>query len=80
MGGVEKILLKMDSMAHQELNKPEYRDPKIIEEKIRVGGDIFGEGMSVPGGVSSLVKIDYQHMPKYLVDHQQEFSEIILKA
>lgn len=79
MGGVERILLKMESMAHQELNKPEFRDPKIIEEKIRGGGDIFGEGMSVPGGVSSIVKIDYQHMPKYLVDHQQEFSEIILK-
>jgi beta-1,4-mannosyl-glycoprotein beta-1,4-N-acetylglucosaminyltransferase len=79
MGGVERILLKMDSMAHQELNKPEYRDPKIIEEKIRCGGDIFGGEMSVPEGGSSVVKIDYQHMPKYLVDHQQEFSEIILK-
>lgn len=78
MGGVERILLKMDSIAHQELNKPEFRDPKLIKEKIRCGGDIFGESMSVPDGGAELVKINYQHMPKYLVDNQLEFSNLIL--
>lgn len=43
MGGVERILLKMDSMAHQELNKPEYRDRSYIEHTIRSGGDVLGQ-------------------------------------
>jgi len=33
MGGVDRILVKMDSMAHQELNKPENRNPELIEKK-----------------------------------------------
>lgn len=76
MGGVERILLKMDSMAHQELNRPENRDPNLIQHKIRSGGDVLGQG--IDGGSSHLVSIDYQHMPKYLVDNKDEFSNLIL--
>ncbi len=76
MGGVEKILLKMDSMAHQELNKPENRNRELIEKKIRSGGDILGE--NVAGAATQLINIDYS-MPRYLQQHPDEFSNLILK-
>jgi len=76
MGGVERILLKMDSMAHQELNNPKYRDPEVIEEKIRRGGDIFGESLS--GGDYELLQLD-KSLPRYLIEHPEEFSNLILE-
>lgn len=75
MGGVQRILLKMDSMAHQEFNKPEFRDPKLIEKKIRTGGDILGTGLS--GGDYRLTNLDH-NLPKYLIQNIQEFENLIL--
>jgi beta-1,4-mannosyl-glycoprotein beta-1,4-N-acetylglucosaminyltransferase len=76
MGGVDRILLKMNSMAHQELNKPENRNRELIEKKIRSGGDILGE--NVAGAAAQLINIDYS-MPRYLQQHPDEFSDLILK-
>lgn len=76
MGGVERILLKMDSMAHQELNKPEFRNPELIKQKIMSGGDIFGERLS--GGNYGLVELDGL-LPSYLSLHPYEFGDLILK-
>ncbi len=76
MGGVQRILLKMDSMAHQELNKPENRDRELIEKEIRSGGDVVGE--NVAGGGTRLIDID-DSMPSYLQQNPNEFSNLILK-
>jgi beta-1,4-mannosyl-glycoprotein beta-1,4-N-acetylglucosaminyltransferase len=75
MGGVEKIILKMNSMAHQELNKPELQDPKLIEEKIRSGGDILGA--SLAGGDYELLEL-HRELPKYLIENPDEFRNLIL--
>jgi beta-1,4-mannosyl-glycoprotein beta-1,4-N-acetylglucosaminyltransferase len=77
MGGVKRILLKMDSMAHQEFNKPENRDCELIEYKIRTGGDVLGEG--IPGFSTHLVNIDQNRMPVYLVNNKDEFLSLILQ-
>jgi beta-1,4-mannosyl-glycoprotein beta-1,4-N-acetylglucosaminyltransferase len=76
MGGVQRILLKMDSIAHQELNKPENRNRELIEKKIRSGGDVFGE--NVAGSATQLINID-DSMPRYLQQHLDKFSDLILK-
>ena len=76
MGGVQRILLKMDSMAHQELNKPENRNRELIEKKIRSGGDVLGE--NVAGAATQLINID-DSMPRYLQQHPDKFSDLILK-
>jgi beta-1,4-mannosyl-glycoprotein beta-1,4-N-acetylglucosaminyltransferase len=76
-GGVEKILLKMESTAHQEFNLPEYRDPELIKQKIRVGGDILGEHMA--GSSCQLLELD-EKFPEHLVKNVDEFSNLILRA
>jgi len=75
MGGVEKIILKMNSMAHQELNKPELQDPNLIEEKMRSGGDILGA--SLAGGDYELLELSGE-LPAYLVENPNEFSNLLL--
>lgn len=75
-GGVEKILLKMESTAHQEFNLPEYRDPELIKQKIRVGGDILGSHMD--GSECQLFQLDHR-FPEYLVKNPEEFSNLILR-
>ncbi len=76
LGGVEKILLKLDSQSHQELNTPENRNPVAIEYKIRTGGDIFNQ--NVPGSGSRLVALG-SNMPHYLIQNLPEFENLILK-
>lgn len=76
MGGVDKIIQKMDSTAHQELIKPENRNRELIEKRIRSGGDVLGE--NVVGSTSQLINID-DSMPCYLQKYSHEFSDLILK-
>lgn len=40
-GTVDMIQYKIQTFAHQELNRPEFKDPKHIKEKIRLGQDMF---------------------------------------
>jgi hypothetical protein len=42
LGGVEKIIQKMESLAHPEFNTPEYKDRSRIIHALETGGDIFG--------------------------------------
>jgi beta-1,4-mannosyl-glycoprotein beta-1,4-N-acetylglucosaminyltransferase len=42
LGGVERIIQKMESLAHPEFNTPEYKDPQRIMRALETGGDIFG--------------------------------------
>jgi beta-1,4-mannosyl-glycoprotein beta-1,4-N-acetylglucosaminyltransferase len=76
MGGVDRILLKMDSMAHQELNIPKYRNRQEIERKIRAGEFIFDQNEFHYEG--KLMPLDSDDMPKYLARHPEEFSNLIL--
>ncbi|TND08084.1 MAG: glycosyl transferase family 17 [Bacteroidetes bacterium] len=44
LGGVERIIKKLESFAHTEYNKPEYKDPQRIAEILEKGEDLFGRG------------------------------------
>ena len=42
IGGVEKIIKKIGNFSHSEYDKPQYKDPKNIENIIKKGEDLFG--------------------------------------
>ncbi|MBK6342153.1 MAG: hypothetical protein IPF41_06075 [Flavobacteriales bacterium] len=44
LGGVDRIVSKLEAFAHAEYNKPEYKDPERIRRAIEQGEDIFGRG------------------------------------
>lgn len=44
LGGVDRILSKLEAFAHAEYNKPEYKDPERIKRAIEQGEDLFGRG------------------------------------
>ncbi|MBK9148635.1 MAG: hypothetical protein IPM12_12570 [Flavobacteriales bacterium] len=44
LGGVDRIISKLESFAHAEYNKPEYKDPRRIKRAIEQGEDLFGRG------------------------------------
>jgi hypothetical protein len=42
MGGVDAIVQKLASFAHQELNRPPFNDPEHIARCLETGADLFG--------------------------------------
>lgn len=46
MGGLEKVMYKIQSWAHQEYNTPEFNTKEKVLENILSGRDLFGEGMT----------------------------------
>ena len=72
MGGVEKVIQKLESHAHQEYNKPEFKDPKIIKARIAAGNDILNLKVRYEPQV-----IDNQ-FPNYLVENQEKLKEWLM--
>lgn len=70
---LENIIKKIQSTAHQEFNKPEFKDPQKIRELIASGRDFHK-----PFSRYELQDIDEQ-FPTYLIQNQEIFSEFILK-
>ena len=46
LGGVDRIIRKLEAFAHSEYNKPEFKDPERIKRAIEQGEDLFGRGFS----------------------------------
>lgn len=44
MGGIEKIMYKIQSWAHTEYNRPEFGSKEAVVKSIMDGKDLFGEG------------------------------------
>lgn len=72
LGGVKKVIEKIEAYAHTEHNLTDFKDPRRIEEIIRKGGSLYGQELD-----SEFVKIDH-NFPLYLQQHQDKFSELIL--
>lgn len=45
MGGIEKVIYKIDSWAHKEYNTDQYKSTQAVLDNILNGRDLFGEGM-----------------------------------
>lgn len=73
MAGVEKIIQKLESFAHQEFNKPEYKDPENIKKLIESGKDLL-----VPDREYQIQKLDEQ-FPAYLINNIDKFKSLLLK-
>jgi tetratricopeptide (TPR) repeat protein len=42
VGGIEKIIKKIENFSHSEFDKPQYKDPQNIEDIVTKGEDLFG--------------------------------------
>lgn len=71
MGGFERMMLKLDSFAHQEANTAELRNN--LERKYETGESMWGKDFW------RFVKID-STFPKFLQDNQQLFEKLIKKV
>lgn len=72
LGGVQQIVLKIQSFSHQEFNRPEYLDVQELENIIARGGDILKR----PKYHFKAVKID-QTFPFYIRRNQDKFAHLI---
>ncbi len=73
MAGVEKIIQKLESFAHQEFNKPEFKETEKIRELIHSGRDVL-----FPDRVYKSQPLDWQ-FPDYLVKNQGKFESYLLR-
>jgi beta-1,4-mannosyl-glycoprotein beta-1,4-N-acetylglucosaminyltransferase len=74
MAGVDKIIKKLESFAHQEFNKPEYKDPEKIRELINSGKDVL-----FPQNSYYIQELN-DKLPTYLVKNRHKFEEFLLSS
>lgn len=74
MAGVDKIIKKLESFAHQEFNKPEFKNPEKIKELINSGKDVlFPENQYE---IQSLT----EQFPSFLVRNPEKFKDYLLRV
>jgi beta-1,4-mannosyl-glycoprotein beta-1,4-N-acetylglucosaminyltransferase len=71
LGGVEKIILKIEALEHIEFNKDYYKDPSRLQEIINSGKDIFDRDARY-----KFVPID-ESFPIYLRNNISRFEHLI---
>lgn len=71
LGGVEQIINKIESFSHAEYDRPFFKDPKRLLEKIQRGEDLFERGITF-----SLEKIDESY-PAYIRNNQDRYKRYI---
>lgn len=74
LGGVEAIIKKIESFAHNEYNKPEFKDPETIKKRIAAGEDIFGRGFKY-----QFLPIDHR-FPEYIQKNKEKYPHLIFTA
>lgn len=72
MAGVEKIIEKLESFAHQEFNKPEFKQPEKINELITSGRDVLFREWRYK------VQILDDQFPEFLQLNQERFKDYLL--
>lgn len=73
LGGVKKVIEKIEAYAHTEHNVEDFKDAKRIEEVLRKGGSLYGQELD-----SEFVQIG-KDFPQYLQDHKEKYHELILE-
>jgi len=68
----EGIAKKIKAYAHQELNKELFTDVNLINDRVKLGKDIFNRKVSY-----KKVEID-NSFPKYIVENKEKFKEWII--
>ena len=73
LGGVDKIIEKLKSFAHQEFNNSQYLNKDKISKLIEKGEDILGRNYQY-----KIVKIN-NDFPTFICKHQKEYEKYIYK-
>ena len=68
----ENISKKIKSFAHGEFNKPNFSNQEKIDEKIKMGKDIFDRNISY-----RKVEVD-SSFPKYIIENKEKFKKWII--
>lgn len=71
LGGIERIIQKIESFAHTEYNKNQYKDCEYLKQCITNGKDIFGRGFCY-----KFVPID-SSFPEYIINNSHLLSDLI---
>lgn len=71
LGGVKKIIEKIESLAHSEYNLGDYKNPDKIETFINSGKDIFGRKLQY-----QFVKLD-STFPNYILRNEEKYRNLI---
>ena len=71
LGGVDRIVEKLEAFAHTEFNKVEFKNKAAVLDAINSGKDLFGRGLKY-----EYVPIDDSY-PEYIVRNQKRLSHLI---
>ena len=74
LGGVDRIVTKLESFSHQKFNKDYIKDKTKIERYINSGKDILGRD---PKEFRYRVVPLDESFPKYLLEHKEKFNTLI---
>lgn len=73
LGGVKKIIEKLEAFSHNEFNKPEFKNEEVILEAINSGKDILGRGL-----YCEFIPID-SSFPEYIINNKEKYKHLIKK-
>jgi beta-1,4-mannosyl-glycoprotein beta-1,4-N-acetylglucosaminyltransferase len=71
LGGVERIIEKLEAFSHVEYNKEEFKDPQKIQKAINSGRDILGRGFRY-----RFIPLD-STFPEYLLNNMGKYKHLI---
>lgn len=75
LGGVEKIVSKLQNFSHQEFNNSDIVNAKVITQKIKNNEDILNRGFKYQ--IIPITRLDY---PKYIMDNKYLLQEFIVRT
>jgi len=74
IGGADRIITKIESFCHQELNQDQFKEKETLEKRIERGEDLYGR---------KKMKLKFQAIPlddsfpKYLLENVDKFAPFI---
>ncbi len=71
LGGVNKIIQKLEAFAHTEYNQSQYKSPEKIQEIIQSGKDLFDRDFKY-----KFVPLDDSY-PEYILKHINKYKHLI---
>ena len=72
LSSFKDLAKKIDSFSHNELNKPEFKDPKEVLRRVREGRDPYDREKKIYD------RIDDNHdVPQYLLKHPTKFAYLL---
>lgn len=72
LSDVEGIIRKIETFSHTEYDRPEFKNPDQLRQKIQEGKDLFDRDHEL-----QFVDFD-EEFPDYLLDHRREFEQFIV--